>query len=540
MFVRKAMWVSLVVIFVTGNLARAQRTCTYTETVGEGYEHETIQAAIDAMNEHALGPDALGCIEVYPGTYEHHAGSRPGTSSPDETKWLPQYCDLIGMGQAREDVEIEMDSDCTGPLHDNHYIIIGAGDNHVYHLKLYPDPGLGARNGICLQQDSVLNDCIVETCHKSVYGREENLVVTNCEIKSKFGPCITADKTFTISDCDLYPRARSWGMEYPAGIRVGGSGEIRRVGITASCESSCPNDGCGLYGIQLELAADEEVLISDVTIDLDLTSLYKLYTFEYDRNLPPEGPHTLHVCGILSGKRKYQLASVPDNSYPGRAVVRDCMIDVTGIEVDGEGEEDGADIMVDGVCIRGGGTVHVYGCSSITTSRDEAGAEDEGYEYLLNEENGTLGVSFPSIQLDPPGDEYYNPSKADIDPLWAIGFLVEHASGDAMAVFDYCGNLLLYGSLTDEQTWPSATTDDEFIVQNSAGNNLAVINAVDGDMFIHGLVKLDSDNDWVDPDTGENEFIIRDKDGYPVAYIDESGNVYLKGGVFEEFELIEW
>jgi len=538
MVVRKTIWVLLTVIFVTGNLARAQRNYTYTETVGEGYDHETIQAAIDAMNEHGLGPDALGCIEVYPGTYEHHAGSATNPDTVDETKWLPQYCDLIGMGQAREDVEIEMDSDCTGSLHYNHYIIIGAGNNQVYHLKLYTD--MGTKNGICLQQDSALNDCIVETIHISVYGREDNLVVTDCEIKSKFGPCITADKTFTISDCDLYPRARSWGMEFPAGIRVRGSGEIRRVEITASCASSSPVNGNGLYGIQLELATDEEVLISDVTIDLELTSLYKLYTFPYDPSRPPEDPHTLHVCGILSGKTKHQLASVPDNSYPGRAVVQDCTIDVTGSEEeDLEGDEDGADIMVDGVCIRGGGTVDVYGCSSITTSRDETGAEDEGYEYLLNEENGSLGASFPSIQFDPTGDEYYNPSKGDIEALWGIGFRVEDASGDAMAVFDYCGNLLLYGSLWDGQTWPSATTDDEFIVQDSA-NNLAVINAVDGYMFIAGLVKLDSNNDWVDSDTGEDEFIIHDKDGKPVAYIDESGNVYLKGGLFEEFELIEW
>ena len=41
MFIRKAIWVLLVVIFVTENLGRAQRTYAYKETVGEGYDHET-------------------------------------------------------------------------------------------------------------------------------------------------------------------------------------------------------------------------------------------------------------------------------------------------------------------------------------------------------------------------------------------------------------------------------------------------------------------------------------------------------------------
>jgi hypothetical protein len=288
----------------------------------------------------------------------------------------------------------------------------------------------------------------------------------------------------------------------------------------------------GVFGIQLLLASNESVEILDSQITLQMTS-------KYDTN-PTHQPQAsrLRVCGILNG---YSWKDYSAGSFPGKAFVRDCDIDVRGTEDDNgtpENEDDDVDIMVDGICVRAGGTVEVYGCSSITTSWTQAGTASEGYEYLLNLENGTLGASFPGIQFDPTGDQYFYPSKDVIDPLWGIGFRIEDDSGDAMAVFDYCGNLLLNGTLTadgGQGERPEATPDDEFIIKDSTGN-LAIINTTNGDMEIYGSVQ----GTWADPDTGEDEFIICDKDGDPVAYIDESGNVYLKGGVFEEFELIEW
>jgi len=527
MFVRKTISTLFAVILATGNVGKAQRTYTYIETVGEGYEHQTIQGAIDGMNEHnnpPLGPEVLGCIEVYPGTYEHDAGPSPINPNKDATKWLPHYCDLRGMGETRESVIIQY------PLSGgdtNYYIMIGHGDNQVYHLKLYTNRG--TIMGIYLQDDSVLTDCIVDTIHGVVEGLE-NLVVTNCQLWSMFGSCIAALETFTISDCELHPRVRTWGIEAPCGIFAEGTGTIERVIITASGASSYDSAGAGLFGIILQLDAGEEVSISNVDIDLQLTSKYKA-----------NESATLRVCGILSGS--WWNCPWGDVNHRGKAVVRDCTIDVTGIEEDGTGENDGADIMLDGVCVRGGGTVEVYGCSTITTSWTPAGDEGDGHEYQLNEDDdedfcgngGTIGASFPGIQFDPTGDQYFYPSRGAIGKLWGIGFRIEDDSGDVMAVFDYCGNLLLNGILTDWQTWPSATMDDEFIVQNSNGNNLAVISAADGDMFIHGEVKRESDNEWDDPDAGQDEFIIYDKEGLPVAYIDESGNVYLKGGLFEQW-----
>ena len=214
--------------------------------------------------------------------------------------------------------------------------------------------------------------------------------MSGCTISSYFGACVvfgnsaTTDSTFaTISDCTITPR---WypPFETPTAIKACGPGRIERVNVRAC--SGCP-DGYGqiqewgVFGIVTQLQNSEHVEIADCDIDLDLTTQYVA-----------RKTAALRVCGILSGR--FWNVEQGGGDFPGKAVVRDCTIDVTGIEEDGPGENDGADIMVDGVCVRGGGTVEVYGCSSITTSWTPAGSTGEGYEYLLNEENGTLGASF--------------------------------------------------------------------------------------------------------------------------------------------------
>ena len=114
------------------------------------------------------------------------------------------------------------------------------------------------------------------------------------------------------------------------------------------------------------------------------------------------------------------------------------------------------------------------------------------------------------------------------------GFTIKDDSGEPVARFSDSGDLFLAGTLTEDGGQgdrPEATADDEFIVKDSTGN-LAIINTTNGDMEIYGDVKLDSLSQWVDPDEGEDEFIIRNDQGDPVAYIDESGNLYLKGNVY--------
>ena len=124
--------------------------------------------------------------------------------------------------------------------------------------------------------------------------------------------------------------------------------------------------------------------ISDTNIDLNLTSLYNA-----------NETAALRVCGILSGYMwdyTYQ--------YPGRVVVHNCNISVNGIEDDSNPVGDGAGIMVDGVCIRNAGVVELHGESKITTSRTVSSNAKQGYEYSLNNENGTFSVDFKNVDYD--------------------------------------------------------------------------------------------------------------------------------------------
>jgi len=112
-------------------------------------------------------------------------------------------------------------------------------------------------------------------------------------------------------------------------------------------------------------------------------------------------------------------------------------------------------------------------------------------------------------------------------------FSILDASGVRVAWFDDLGNLFLKGSLTEGggASRPSATADDEFILQDSTGN-VAVINAASGDMSIYGSVQ----QTWADPPGGSDDFIITNSNNQPVAYIDDSGDLYLKGELYEQPE----
>ena len=362
MFPRKIV-VIVIMLFILLNTASADRIYHHEITVGKGggYDYNTINDAIVAMNQKQppLGPDTLGCIRVYAGTYEEHLNDY---YYPDGHN-LPAHCDLIGMGENAEDVVIRH-TRLYGFGDINQAGVKGNGDNIISNLKTY---NYGANQpGVNLADDSKLDNCIIYAKHGAVEGHK-NLVVSRCNVSALYGSCIRAYGTFSISDCDLCPMIADPNLEIPAGIDVYlASGTIEDVRINGSGRSSYPHTGAGLFGVILQLGTADEVSLSDLEININLTSRYN-----------PAGKGILRVCGILSGSMWYA-----SSNYPGRAIVRDCTINVTGIENDngtpGDPSDDGADIMVDGVCVRGGGTVEVLDCSRIKTKRISAGEQAAG------------------------------------------------------------------------------------------------------------------------------------------------------------------
>lgn len=108
-------------------------------------------------------------------------------------------------------------------------------------------------------------------------------------------------------------------------------------------------------------------------------------------------------------------------------------------------------------------------------------------------------------------------------------FAILNDVGVRKAWFDDLGNLFLKGSLAKRSTITADDRYDEFRVQDSAGSDIALIDVTNGNMYITG----DIQTTWSDPDEGTDDFIIHNDQGSPMAYIDESGNLYLKGKLYQ-------
>jgi len=107
-------------------------------------------------------------------------------------------------------------------------------------------------------------------------------------------------------------------------------------------------------------------------------------------------------------------------------------------------------------------------------------------------------------------------------------FLVRDNLGQNVARFDNLGNVFLKGTLTQNSP-PTATPNDEFRFQDSVGDDVAIIDTTDGNMYISGV--LDDIEEILDPPP--DSFIIENTNGDVVAYIDVSGNLVLKGILFQ-------
>lgn len=97
-------------------------------------------------------------------------------------------------------------------------------------------------------------------------------------------------------------------------------------------------------------------------------------------------------------------------------------------------------------------------------------------------------------------------------------FSIRDQSGSEVASFDDQGNLYLNGGLTTNTT-PQSTGGAHFWIQG-----VAIISMSTGDMTISGSLYENQTNM-----TGANNFVVKDNSSNPVAYIDTSGNLFLKG-----------
>ena len=331
-----------------------------------------------------------GCIYVYPGTYTEQINDYyPGGHD------LPQHCDLIGMGVDADAVVIEHQrrsesdpnfTDIAGEIYADGLQCLG--DNVVQNLTI---ENVGEnQNSVRFCGGGSLIDCAVVSHHNAVTAYGGDITIDGCVIEGMFLPCIQVSSPFEIRDCTLYPKTRSWGGEHPAGIKAFRSGLIEDVSIVADIATSdyVPHyDMPWLAGVITQLYnSNDTVTIRNATMDLKLTTLYKA-----------NETATWQVFGVVSGGRNSEATT----RYQGTTIVDDCNISVEGVEDTTDPNNSGRGIMVAGICLRGGGTVEVMGDTTITTDRTSGDYADDGYEYALVNQNGTMLVDPNSVAYDP-------------------------------------------------------------------------------------------------------------------------------------------
>tara|TARA_Y100000310_G_scaffold81332_1_gene77925 strand:+ start:2009 stop:2872 length:864 start_codon:yes stop_codon:yes gene_type:complete len=153
--------------------------------------------------------------------------------------------------------------------------------------------------------------------------------------------------------------------------------------------------------------------------------------------------------------------------------------------------------------------------------------DDSGCTSILDEDETNCGDGICEAS-----SESCSSCSADcgVCPIPAITIMtMKSASGNAISFNDY-GDAILKGSLQQNVINPSPTGDDEFIFIGSDGNTVAIVNIVTGNMEIKGILFRNQAS--LSPSPG-SDFIVKKDDGSIVSYIDNSGNLYLKGFLTE-------
>ena len=178
--------------------------------------------------------------------------------------------------------------------------------------------------------------------------------------------------------------------------------------------------------------------------------------------------------------------------------------------------------------------IYVNGELENTTSASGLTGFYEDYDstYIGYEDNiPTVGAVYFDGKIDDV--RVYN-SALDTFEIWDAmtgdlsRFRVNDSSGDIVAWFDNLGNLFLKGTLVGVDPLEEDPAHDEFRVRDSSSDDIAIIDSTNGNMYISGLHK-----NWNTPSAGKDEFIIRDAEDDPVAYINDDGNLYLKGELYQ-------
>ncbi|MBN1392763.1 MAG: hypothetical protein JW947_08185, partial [Sedimentisphaerales bacterium] len=163
----------------------------------------------------------------------------------------------------------------------------------------------------------------------------------------------------------------------------------------------------------------------------------------------------------------------------------------------------------------------------VAAIKDEDNRNNVEQILVYNPQPGTWSVRVYAADIPEPGPQSYSlVAQAVSFPL-----TFKDPNQNLVAFFDDSGNLYLDGSLyfTVPEIQLSA-----FRVRTDA-NDVAAISLSTGDMYIAGTLYENVIDELVPPQG--NNFILRHNDETVIAYIDDEGNLYLKGKVYENMDL---
>ena len=103
-------------------------------------------------------------------------------------------------------------------------------------------------------------------------------------------------------------------------------------------------------------------------------------------------------------------------------------------------------------------------------------------------------------------------------------FLIKNSSGSNIAWFGDAGNVVIKGNLEQNSNF-QATDNFAFRIRNNANDVLIIEN--NGSMYIDGT--LAENQATINSDTNRNDFRIKDNSSNLVAFVNETGYVFLKG-----------
>ena len=111
-------------------------------------------------------------------------------------------------------------------------------------------------------------------------------------------------------------------------------------------------------------------------------------------------------------------------------------------------------------------------------------------------------------------------------------FFVQNATGGNLAVIDSVGNMDIKGSLTESADPTSSADTNDFVIQSNNGSINFVVTNPEGNLKTRGSVS--QSQSALNPTP--SSFIIQNKTGSVIAYVNNTGALFLTGALTQNVD----